>query len=209
MALLSFLTLSSFAQFNYSFDFKLGSSFVNKWNINQALKDQNISEMTPAALTVGLGMELSYNKYYSQLFLNLENYFAKHSENKTLMPSFLGSLSLGYEILNWKDNKLKLATTLAYGVTSLHLHYGESVVDLDNIHANNEKSLHIRYNPLFLGADLKYEFQVNKKNTAISIGYWHNINNAEWKNQYGLITNAMVEKANRFNVTLYFPILRK
>ena len=57
--------------------------------------------------------------------------------------------------------------------------------------------------------DLKYEFQVNKKNTAISIGYWHNINNAEWKNQYGLITNAMVEKANRFNVTLYFPILRK
>lgn len=208
LTLLSFFTFKSFAQFNYSFDFKLGSSFVNQWDVNQVLKDQDITEITSAALGVGVGMELSYDKYYSQVFLGLENYFSKKSGNKSLMPSFLGGLSLGYEVLNWKDNKLKLATSLAYGVTSLHLHYGEGIVDLDNIQANNEKSLHMRYNPLFLGADLKYEFQVNQKNTAISIGYWHNVNNAEWKNQYGTINNAIAEKANRFNITLYFPILR-
>src|SRR5690625_4222342 len=92
LTLLSIFTFKSFAQFNYSFDFKLGSSFVNQWDVNQVLKDQDITEITSASLGVGVGMELSYDKYYSQVFLGLENYFSKKSGNKSLMPSFLGGL---------------------------------------------------------------------------------------------------------------------
>lgn len=215
---LSFVILAVFTFFytqlpaqelSYSLNLKLGTVYTDKWEINHNLKEQNMSQIGSFGIMLGVGFEVSFKKIHISPFMNIDNYFSKEGGFEYNIPSVLGGITMDYEVLSFKDNKFKIGGTIAYGVTNLKIKNIQANVNMDDIMGSSHNSVYLAHKPLYLGADLKYDYTVNDMPAAISFGYWFNLNAPKWENQYGTTSNSIRESANRFNLSVYFPVYRK
>ena len=189
-----------------------GGEFVENFNINNSLINQEIAVLPTNLFYVGIG--LSYrnqdylNTFEAELGFNFANNEADNLDIGSAYNEF--QLQLRYERKFAEIESAFFSAGLqAKGMfAGLDIFLKDALVNIDNLNnASNNASL--QHQALFLGPSVSFKWvnpNTERLVLQVMMNYDFNLYANKWKSNYGKVLNSFKEDATRFSIKMLIPL---
>lgn len=186
-----------------------GASFVNTYEINKFLSQNNIQTIVPVDINATAGIIFYNDNVDIDLGYEL---FASGKSNETTKTRVISNgvkLRAHYVFQVFKDFEIGTGFNISYAKRKLSVFYTDYVLDFDNLNPilnGNQFTLYLEKG--FIGPSISFKIKETGRNfqqTKITFAYEFSINNKPWHSDALKLQNVIYEKnLNQFVMNVIF-----
>jgi hypothetical protein len=187
----------------------VGASFVNTYEINRFLSQNNIETIVPVDINATAGI-IFYNDFVD-IDLGYE-LFASGKSNETTRNRVISNgvkLRAHYVFQLFKDFELGTGFNISYGKRKLSIFYTDYSLDFNDLDSGlNGNQFTLFLEKAYLGPSVSFKIKDTGRNhqqTKITFAYEFSINNKPWHSDALRLQNTIHEKnRNQFLMNIIF-----